>query len=101
MGSALKAYENEELQQDFLKGKSHNVYKAIVDEVMEDLVQRGAVIRDDMTVPYAEVELCRYRKAPALTEDKCREITRILLGDENSLERMFPLLEHRASYCIT
>jgi hypothetical protein len=60
--AALKAYENQELQQDFLKGKSNNVYKAIMDEVMDDLVERRIAARDDVTIPYAEIEMCRYRK---------------------------------------
>lgn len=65
--AALKAYENQELQQDFLKGKPNNVYKAIMDEVMGDLVERRVAAGDDVAIPYAEIEMCRYRKGRALT----------------------------------
>jgi len=57
---------------------------------MDDLVERRVAVKDDITIPYAEIEMCRYRKGPALTADKCREITNIGLGDENALERIFP-----------
>jgi len=87
---ALKAFENNELLQDFLNGKQNNVYKAIIDEVMYDLAGRGIALKDHLSIPYGDIEMNRYRKGPALTADKCREITNIGLGDENALDRIFP-----------
>src|SRR5207245_192252 len=57
---ALRAFENNELQQDFLKGKPHNVYKAIIDEVMDDLVDRHVALRDDMAIPYGDIIMNKY-----------------------------------------
>jgi hypothetical protein len=57
---------------------------------MEDLLERRVVVRDDVTIYYADVEMYRYRKGPAMTTDKRREITNIGLGDPDAFEQMFP-----------
>ncbi|HYT02499.1 MAG TPA: hypothetical protein VEL70_06280, partial [Candidatus Acidoferrum sp.] len=71
-------------------GKQNNVYKAIIDEVMYDLAGRGIALKDHLSIPYGDIEMNRYRKGPALTADKCRQITNIGLGDENAIDRIFP-----------
>jgi hypothetical protein len=52
-----------------LRGKSHNVYTAIIDEAMIDLVDRHVAIRENETVPYGDREMHSYRRGPALNED--------------------------------
>ncbi len=86
---ALKAFENNELLQDFLNGKQNNVYKAIIDEVMYDLAGRGIALKDHLSIPYGDIEMNRYRKGPALTADKCREITNIGLAMKMLLTEFF------------
>jgi hypothetical protein len=36
------------LQEDFLKGKPNTVYKARIDEVMEDLLERDVAAKGEM-----------------------------------------------------
>jgi len=86
---ALNAFENNELLQDFLNGKQNNVYKAIIDEVMYDLAGRGIALKDHLSIPYGDIEMNRYRKGPALTADKCREITNIGLAMKMLLTEFF------------
>jgi hypothetical protein len=69
--SALHAYENKELQQDFLKGKSYNVYNVIMDEVMEDLVNRGIAIEDESLVYEARC-MKRYSKGHTLIAENVK-----------------------------
>jgi hypothetical protein len=76
----LLGYQNNELEQDFLVGKPHNVYKALIDEVMTDLVDRRLAVRED-TIHYGEIEMQKYRRGPALNEDGCRRITSVGLGE--------------------
>ena len=86
---ALKAFENNELLQDFLNGKQNNVYRAIIDEVMYDLAGRGIALKDHLSISYGDIEMNRYRKGPALTADKCREITNIGLAMKMLLTEFF------------
>src|SRR5205807_3030131 len=86
---ALKAFENNELLQDFLNGKQNNVYKAIIDEVMYDLAGRGIALKDHFSISCGDIEMNRYRKGPALTADKCREITNIGLAMKMLLTEFF------------
>ena len=57
---ALKAFENNELLQDFLNGKQNNVYKAIIDEVMYDLAGRGIALKDHLSISHGDIEMNRY-----------------------------------------
>jgi hypothetical protein len=85
----LLGYKNNELEQDFLAGKPHNVYKALIDEVMTDLVERRIVVRED-TINYGEIEMQKYRRGPALDEEGCLKITSIGMGDPDTYNRFFP-----------
>jgi len=64
--SALNAFENGELKRDFLSGKSDNIYKAIIDDVMDDLVVREVALKDKLTIPYGDREMDSYRKGISL-----------------------------------
>lgn len=90
--SALHAYENKELQQDFLKGKLQNVYKAIMEEIMEDLVIRGIAIKDEQSIAYEEGYISRYRKGSALTPEKCEQVLRYGRGHQELFDSLFPIL---------
>jgi hypothetical protein len=85
----LLGYQNNELEQDFLVGKPHNVYKALIDEVMTDLVDRRLAVRED-TIHYGEIEMQKYRRGPALNEDGCRRITSVGLGEPDTYNQFFP-----------
>ena len=65
--SALNAYKNTELQQDFLQGKE-NIYGVLMEEVMEDLVKRSIAVRDNERVPFGKISMNKYRKGPALSD---------------------------------
>jgi hypothetical protein len=87
----LLGYKNNELEQDFLVGNTcHNVYKALIDEVMTDLVNRRIVVREEDTINYGEIKMQKYRRGPALDEEGCRRITSIGLGDLDTYNRFFP-----------
>jgi hypothetical protein len=86
----LHGYQNKQLEQDYLKGRSHNVYTAIIEEVMTDLVARQVAIREEGTIFYGDREMNRYRRGPALNEGSCPEVTRIGLWDQNTYNRLFP-----------
>jgi hypothetical protein len=74
-----------------LRGKSHNVYAAIIDEAMIDLVDRHVAIRENETVPYGDREMHSYRRGPALNEERCHDITGIGLGDLTKYNQLFPI----------
>ena len=87
----LLGYKNNELEQYFLVGNTcNNVYKALIDEVMTDLVQRRIVVREEDTINYGEIEMQKYRKGPVLDEEGCRRITSIGMGDPDTYNRFFP-----------
>jgi hypothetical protein len=48
----LHGYQNKQLEQDYLKGRPHNVYTAIIEEVMTDLVALQVAIREEGTIFY-------------------------------------------------
>jgi|GEM_PF-1657263 hypothetical protein len=87
----LLGYQNNELEQDFLKGKPHNVYTAIIEEVMTDLVNRHIARKEEEKIPYGDREMSRYTSGPALNELGCRGVTRIGLGDPETYNRLFPV----------
>jgi hypothetical protein len=59
----LLGYKNNELEQDFLVGNTcHNVYKALIDEVMTDLVNRRIVVTEEDTINYGEIKMQKYRR---------------------------------------
>jgi hypothetical protein len=91
--SALGGFENYELMQAFLRGKGHSVYKAIIDEVADDLVRRRIVVKEDMTIPYEDFDMNRYSIGPALTGDKRGTITTIGSGDPKLFDQLFPIHE--------
>ena len=87
----LNAYQNNELKQDFLKGKPQNVYKALIDEVMTDLINRGVVIREEETLIYGDFEMNKYQRGPALNAEGCQRVTAIGLGDPDTYDQLFPM----------
>ena len=87
----LLAYRNDDLQQDFLKGKPPNIYYALIEEVMTDLVARQIAVKEEETIPYGDRAMNRYRRGPALNEESCPEVTKIGLGDPGKYDRLFPL----------
>jgi hypothetical protein len=70
----------------------HNVYNALIDEVMTDLVNRRIVVTEEDTINYGEIKMQKYRRGPALDEEGCRRITSIGLGDLDTYIR-FSLTE--------
>jgi hypothetical protein len=87
----LLAFKNNDLEQDFLKGKPPNIYYALIEEVMTDLVNRHIALKVEETIPYGDREMNKYRSGPALNEERCHEITGIGLGDEDTYNQLFPL----------
>jgi hypothetical protein len=53
-----------------LEGKPHNVYKALIGEVMTDLVDRRIAIREEETINYGDIQMLKYRRGPALNVGK-------------------------------
>jgi hypothetical protein len=88
----VHAYENKDLQQDFLKGKSQNVYKALMDEVMEDLMKRDIAIRDIQTIAYESFYMNRCRMGHVLTLEKCNEVLKYGRGDQKLFDELFPIV---------
>lgn len=89
--SALHAYDNMELQQDFLKGKSQNVYSAIMEEVMEDLVNRNIAVQNE-SLAYETFYMKRYSKGHALSAEKCKEVLKYGRGDQILFDALFPII---------
>jgi hypothetical protein len=87
----LHAYRDKQLEQDYLKGRAHNVYTAIIEEVMTDLVARQVAIIEKVSIFYGDREMTRYRRGPALNEESCPEVTGTGLGDQDTYDRLFPL----------
>ncbi|MGA8105027.1 MAG: hypothetical protein WB815_00125, partial [Nitrososphaeraceae archaeon] len=79
----LLGFKNDELEQDFLKGNPPNIYYALIEEVMTDIVNRQIAIREEESIPYDNREMNRYRRGPALNDHRCREVNRTVLGDLN------------------
>jgi hypothetical protein len=86
----LLGYKNNELEQNFLVGKPRTVHKALIDEVMTDLVERRIVVREEDTINYGEIEMQKYQRGPALGEEGCRRVTSIGLGDLDTYNKFFP-----------
>jgi hypothetical protein len=87
----LLAFKNDRLEQDFLNGMPRNIYYALIEEVMTDLVNRRIALREGEPIPYGNREMNRYRRGPALDDQRCHEITGIGLGDQDTYNRLFPL----------
>jgi hypothetical protein len=71
--STLNAYKNTELQQDFLQGKE-NIYSVLMEQIMEDLVKRGVAVRDDERIPFGKINMNKYRRGAALTDNNCEKV---------------------------
>jgi hypothetical protein len=93
MESCSSAYSNDELKQDFLKGKPRNFYKELIDEVMEDLVNRNIAEKEEWALPYGDIDMYRYRKGRSLNQKRCDEVLRIQRGDQGLFNKLFPLIK--------
>ena len=58
-------------------------------EVMDDLMNRNIMVRDEM-IFYGDFEMFKYRMGPALTKKKCR-LTNLGLKDQWTMDELFPL----------
>jgi hypothetical protein len=87
----LHGYRNLQLERDFLEGKHSNFYKALIDEVMTDLVKRGVVYREDETIPFGDIEMYKYKRGRSLTKVRCDKIIGTGLGDKKIYSQLFPV----------
>jgi hypothetical protein len=87
----LHGYRNLQLERDFLKGKHPNFYKALIDDVMTDLVKRGVAYREDETIPFGDIEMYKYKRGRSLTKVRCDKIIGTGLGDKKIYSQLFPV----------
>ena len=87
----LHGYRNLQLERDFLGGKRSNFYKALIDEIMTDLLKRGIAYREDETIPFGDLEMYKYKKGRSLTKVRCDKLVGIGLGDRKIYSHLFPL----------